>query len=55
MTMIPKEDQDLIKAMQGMKDYCKQCNSCIECPMFDVCSSDNIRRFPRYWQIPEVT
>ena len=52
--MIPKEDQDLIKHMDAIKTYCKACRECINCPMFDNCAADNIRRFPRYWHIPEV-
>ena len=50
-----KEDQDLIKHMNAIKAYCKACPGCINCPMFDNCAADNIRRFPRYWYIPEVT
>ena len=52
--MISKEDKDLIKAMDAIKAYCKKCPGCINCPMFYICSADNIRRFPRYWYIPEV-
>lgn len=53
--MISKEDKALIEHMDAIKAYCKKCPGCINCPMFDNCSSDNIRRFPRYWYIPEVT
>lgn len=53
--LISKEDQELIKHMNAIKAYCKKCTGCIDCPMIDNCAADNIRRFPRYWYIPEVT
>jgi len=52
--IISKEDKQLIKHMEAIKAYCKKCPGCINCPMFDNCSADNTRRFPRYWYIPEV-
>ena len=52
--LISKKDQDLIKNMNAIKAYCKACRECVNCPMFDNCAADNIRRFPRYWYIPEV-
>lgn len=48
-------DKAMINAMAFIKAYCKDINECLNCPMYDNChSSDDNKRFPYFWYIPEV-
>ena len=55
VTTLENRDKDMIKAMDFIKSYCKDINECLNCPMYDNChSSDDNKRFPYFWYIPEV-
>lgn len=47
------KDYKMIQCMAFIKQYCKDVDGCITCPMFDNCITDN-KPFPYFWYIPEV-
>lgn len=47
-------DNEMIKAMAFIKEYCNELDECKNCPMYDNCSGLFHKRYPYYWYIPEV-
>lgn len=51
--MTKEQNEDMLKAMQLLKDYCRSCYGCTACPMCRNCQRKATEDFyPYKWTIP---